>query len=104
MAHVKLRPERFKAETQYLGFRTQQEEAEAIGVHGSIHSRALAGHRKISAPYALGVLCLVGGDQVKELIEDLFAFVDAPDDSDDDHRAEMMRIAKASARARRVHR
>jgi hypothetical protein len=73
MAHrVKLRRERFETEANTLGLASQTKQAAAIGVHKSIHSRALRGHIDLSAPYVIGVLMLVGDARIRAKIRDLF--------------------------------
>lgn len=69
---VRLKREGFEQQAQQLGLTSQAKQARAIGVHDSIHSRALAGRIEPSAPYVIGVLRLVADDQTNALIDSLF--------------------------------
>lgn len=69
---VKLRRERFEREAHTHGLTSQTKQAAAIGVHESIHSRALKGQRDLSGPYVIGVLMLLGDARVRAQIQSLF--------------------------------
>jgi plasmid maintenance system antidote protein VapI len=73
MAHrVSLSRAEFERRAAERGLGSQTEQARAIDVAPSIHNRALAGKRALSAEYALGVLLVVGSDQIREEIHSLF--------------------------------
>lgn len=69
---VTLLREPFKRRAHGRGLDSQIKQARAIGVHASIHSRALKGSRDLSGPYVIGVLLTVGDDSTRELVEELF--------------------------------
>jgi hypothetical protein len=69
---VKLRRPVFEARAQEQGLATQTEQAQAIGVSDSVHSRALAGHRAPNGQYVLGVLRLLGSEDLRREIDELF--------------------------------
>lgn len=73
MAHrVRLRRGEFEARVLELGLTKKTAQARAIGVGHSIHHRALTGERPPNAEYVLGVLMLVGSDDVRREIDALF--------------------------------
>lgn len=73
MALVKLRRYEFEARAKRIGVESQSAQARAIGVHVSIHHRALNGvQNDLSGTYVLGVLWLVGDDNVRRHIRSLF--------------------------------
>ena len=75
MAHrVKLRRDRFEREAQTRGLASQSAQARAIGVHHSIHHRALNGQRELSGPYIIGVLRLLGNAEVQSQLKSLFEY------------------------------
>lgn len=73
MAHrVRLRREHFEAKARSLGLDSNTSQARAIGVHHSIHSRALHNKRELNSAYVIGVLMLVGDDNLREQVKALF--------------------------------
>lgn len=69
---VKLKRGEFEQHAKQLGLDSQAKQARAIGVHDSIHSRALAGHIEPSGPYVIGVLRLIADERTNALIDTLF--------------------------------
>ncbi|MDP4500998.1 hypothetical protein [Nonomuraea turcica] len=72
MARIKLRRPEFERRAATCGLDSQREQAAALGVHESIHSRALNGRITLSAPYVIGVLRLLGSDQLRAEIDAVF--------------------------------
>ena len=73
---VKLRHVDFEAKARTLGIRSRREQADAIGVHESIHSRMFRGERELSGPYVIGVLMLIGDDHIRAQIRSVFEVAD----------------------------
>jgi hypothetical protein len=73
---VRLRREQFETQARQLGFESQSAQARAIGVHQTIHHRAIHGARELSGSYVIGVLLLVGDEQVRKQIADIFDVAD----------------------------
>lgn len=70
MAHrVRLRRAAFEDHAKQLELDSQIKQAQAIGVHGSTHSRNLAGVREPSGLYMFGVLSLFPAAGVQDLFE-----------------------------------
>jgi hypothetical protein len=76
-ARAMLRRQEFEGWARNLGLATKRQQADAIGVHESIHGRVLDGQRPVSGPYVIGVLMLVGDDALREQIKSLFEVEDA---------------------------
>ena len=77
MAHrVRLRREQFEAKAHGLGLDSQSAQARAIGVHQTIHHRALQGARELNAHYVISVLLLMGNAHVRKQIGALFEVAD----------------------------
>lgn len=69
---IKLRRDRFEHEAQRRGLDSQTDQARAIGVHTSIHHRALQNQRELSGPYVIGVLLLLGDAATRRRVTELF--------------------------------
>lgn len=80
---VKLRRNGFETRAWQKGLDTQTKQARAIGVHESIHSRALSGHREPNGPYVIGVLLLLGNASVRRQIRELFDVAEVAEVADD---------------------
>lgn len=74
MAHtVQLRRDEFHDEAAARGYATQSAQADALGVHVSIHNRVMNGvTRELSGPYVVGVLWLFGDDAMREHLRQFF--------------------------------
>ncbi|MFB4275819.1 hypothetical protein ACBJ59_11040 [Nonomuraea sp. MTCD27] len=70
MAHVvRLRRTKFDKRAAELGLLTQVAQADAIGVHVSIHNRVLTGKtEELSGPYVVGILWAFGDDSVRDFL------------------------------------
>lgn len=70
MAHrVRLRQAEFARRAEALRLTSQRDQAKAIGVHESTHSRLLNGSREPRAVYMFGVLRLFPDAGVSDLFE-----------------------------------
>ncbi|MFC4062786.1 hypothetical protein ACFOWE_31230 [Planomonospora corallina] len=77
MTHrVTLNAAEFKRRAHALGLFTKSEQAAAVGVHNSIHSRALRGERELNVNYVINVLLLLGDAHVRGFIRELFVIAD----------------------------
>lgn len=77
MTHlVMLRREDFEDKARRLGLDSQRKQAQAIGVHESIHSRAIKGQRPLSGQYVIGVLLALGDAHLREQVTNLFNVAD----------------------------
>lgn len=73
MTHpVQLRRKDFESKARSLGLDSQRKQAQAIGVHESIHSRAIQGQRPLSGHYVIGVLLALGDPYIRQQVADLF--------------------------------
>jgi hypothetical protein len=74
MAHViRLRRTPFEQQAKARGYESQSAQARAIGVHVSIHNRALHGaSRALSGPYVIGVMRLLGDEGVQRFLDEMF--------------------------------
>ncbi len=78
MGHsIRLRREGFEPRAKKRGLASQASQARAIGVHDSIHSRALSGRIEPSGPYVIGVLRLLADKRTRALLDDLFDVVES---------------------------
>ncbi|WP_055477660.1 hypothetical protein [Sphaerimonospora mesophila] len=76
---VALKRRAFEDRAHRLGLTTQTAQAAAMGVHFTMHHRALTGERQaLSGRYVLGVLRLLGDDNVRKHIDALFDVSDSP--------------------------
>lgn len=76
---VSLKRRTFEDRAHRLGLTTQTAQAAAMDVHHTMHHRALTGERQaLSGWYVLGVLRLVGDDNVRKHIDALFDISTSP--------------------------
>jgi len=69
---AKLRREPFEERAHERGLSSQTAQADAIGVHKSVHCRALAGERDLGGHYVIGVLLAVGDEATRKCVKELF--------------------------------
>lgn len=69
---VRLRRAQFETRARSLGLESQSAQARAIGVHVSIHHRALKNVQELSGPYVLGVLLTIGDEHVRAQVRQVF--------------------------------
>lgn len=72
MARVKLKRNAFVAEAHGRGLKSQQAQADAIGVNKSTHSRALSGQITLSGEYVVGTLRALGDKRIRRMLDELF--------------------------------